>query len=402
MRVNVMTMAAAMDQRTPPRTAGGVSRIASVDIFTSMQDAEPIWRELESTDVLATPYQRFDFQAAWQRHIGQHEGLEPFIVVACDSTRQPLMLLPLGIRQDNGVRTAQYFGGKHTTFNMALWRHDFAASATQKDLDALVRGIRAHPEKVDVLALTQQPRRWLGLANPMALLPSHASINDCPLLPMTPGQSPTEHIDHQTRRMMKAKEKKLLVLPGYRYCLGTTDDEITRMLDAFFILKPLRMAAQKLPNVFAEPGVEAFIREACLKPLPDGGRAMEIHALLCNDEVIAVSAGVADGQRLSVMFGTYTMSNNAKYSPGLILLREIIDRCAARGFTSFDLGIGTDDYKRQFCKSDEPIFDSAVPLTTLGCIAATGMSSMTNIKRLVKQTPALMQIAQLLRGALHR
>ena len=70
------------------------------------------------------------------------------------------------------------------------------------------------------------------------------------------------------------------------------------------------MAEQKLPNVFAEPGVEEFIRSACLAPLPDGGRAIEIHALECDDEVIAIFAGVADGHRFSMMFNTYTMSEN--------------------------------------------------------------------------------------------
>ena len=35
------------------------------------------------------------------------------------------------------------------------------------------------------------------------------------------------------------------------------------MLDWFFTVKPQRMAAQNLPNVFADPGIEDFIRDAC-------------------------------------------------------------------------------------------------------------------------------------------
>ncbi len=33
-------------------------------------------------------------------------------------------------------------GGKHATFNMALWDRDFAAAATRADLDALLAAIR--------------------------------------------------------------------------------------------------------------------------------------------------------------------------------------------------------------------------------------------------------------------
>ena len=118
--------------------------------------------------------------------------------------------------------------------------------------------------------------------------------------------------------------------------------------------------------------------------------------------MIAIFAGVADGHRFSMMFNTYTMSESARYSPGLILMRDIVDHYAERGYTSLDLGIGSDDYKRLFCKNDEPIFDSYLPLTTRGRMAAIGMSSLARAKRLVKQTPALKQMAQVLRGAMHR
>jgi len=50
------------------------------------------------------------------------------------------------------------------------------------------------------------------------------------------------------------------------------------------------MAEQKLPDVFAEPGVEDFIRAACLTALPGGGRAIDIHALTCDEEIIALFA----------------------------------------------------------------------------------------------------------------
>ncbi len=236
----------------------------------------------------------------------------------------------------------------------------------------------------------------------MALLPGQTSTNDCPLMTIAPGVQPSERISNSFRRRLKGKERKLQALPGYRYCVATTDTEIKRMLDAFFTIKPLRMAEQKLPNVFADAGVEDFLRTACLTPLPDGGHAIEIHALECDAEVIAIFAGVADGRRFSMMFNTYTMSESSRYSPGLILMRDIVDHYAERGYTSLDLGIGSDDYKRLFCKNDEPIFDSYLPLTTLGRLAAMTLSSLTRAKRLVKQTPALKQMAQVLRGALHR
>src|ERR1700710_2673640 len=122
-----MTMAAAIDQpaaNAPARP--GANRIARVDIVHDINEAEQIWRSLEYPRQISTPYQRFDFQSAWQQHIGARENLRPFIVIAYDFDDRPLLLLPLVIRQHNGVRTATFLGGKHTTFNMPLWQREFA------------------------------------------------------------------------------------------------------------------------------------------------------------------------------------------------------------------------------------------------------------------------------------
>ncbi|MBR0872407.1 GNAT family N-acetyltransferase [Bradyrhizobium tropiciagri] len=394
-----MVMAAAIEGQTAgARTWSNAIRIAGVDIFHDLAAAEAIWRGFETPGHSFTPYQRFDFLAAWQRQVGERDGLRPFIVVAHDSERRPLLLLPLAIESRLGAQCATFMGGKHSTFNMALYDRDFAANATEADLAALITLI-SERSRVDALALHQQPLRWQDLPNPMALLPHQPSVNDCPVLAIPPDAEPATLVSNSFRRRLKGKERKLQALPGYRYYVATEGADVCRLLDWFFRVKPLRMAEQKLPNVFAEPGVEQFIRAACLAPRADGkGYAIDIHALECDEEPIAIFAGVADGHRFSMMFNTYTMSANSKYSPGLILMRDIIDRHAGDNYRALDLGIGSDEYKRLFCKDDEAIFDSFIPLSLRGRPAASVLSRLNRAKRAVKQNPHLLEIAQNLRA----
>ena len=393
-----MTMAAAMEGRTADvRSTAG--RIARVDILDDLDAAETIWRSLEAQQPFLTPYQRFDFLAAWQRRVGEHERTSPFIVVATDAERRPLLLLPLALSRACGVRIASFMGGKHTTFNMALWDRGFATTATAADLAALLSGLRAHAA-VDALALTRQPLRWRDWANPFALLPHQPSVNGCPVLDIAPGSAPAALISNSFRRRLKSKERKLQALSGFRHHVAGDDAEAGRLLDWFFRVKPLRMAEQRLPNVFADPGVEDFIRDICNAVTPDGRRLVDIHALECDEEVIALFAGVADGHRFSMMFNTYTLSEHARYSPGLILIRTIVDHYAARGFRALDLGIGSDEYKRLFCKTDDPIFDSFLALSDRGRIAAAAMAAVARFTQLVKQNQLLLGLARKLRGAL--
>ncbi len=391
-----MTMAAAIESRTASASARSTSsRIAAVDIITDFAEAETVWRHLELQQ-LSTPYQRFDFLRPWQHMVGTREGLQPLVVIAYDRDRLPLLLLPLVLGHTWGVRIAQFMGGKHTTFNMALWNRDFATVASRTDLDILFAAIHER-SGADVLAFSRQPLAWQDLPNPFSLLRRQPSANDCPVMVMTPGEAAAVRISNSLRRRLKSKERKLDALPGYRYHVATSDADIKRLLDAFFRIKPQRMAEQNLPNVFADPGVEDFICEACMTPLAGGGRESDIHALECNSEVIAIFAGVADGQRFSMMFNTYTVSANSRFSPGLILIRHIVDHYAERGYRTLDPGVGSDSYKTMFCKASEPIFDCFVPLSSGGSAAATTLSAAGRAKRLVKSSPALLQLAQRLR-----
>ena len=391
-----MTIAAAIESPTAEAPARSkISRIARVEVTGNPSDVEPIWRELE-TRQLATPYQRFDLLAAWQREVGAREDALPFIVTAHDADGRPLLLLPLTIRRQHGIRVACFMGGKHANFNMALWERDFAREATASDLHALLSALR-EKAACDMLVLRQQPRRWQDFLNPLAMLPRQRSVNDFPVLHMIPGDPAINRISNSFRKRLKSKERKLQSA-GYRYHVATNDTDIERLLDWFFHVKPMRMAEQKLPDVFAEPGVQQFVRAACRTQLPGGGHAIDIHALECDDEVIAIFAGVADGHRFSMMFNTYTLSARSRYSPGLILMRYIIDHYGERGYCALDLGIGSDDYKRMFCKGDEPIFDSFVPLTPRGRIAAAATSALSRAKRMVKGNQALFHLAQRLRG----
>ncbi|MGA2288524.1 GNAT family N-acetyltransferase [Bradyrhizobium sp.] len=395
-----MAMPAAIDTRTASASARSrTSRIAGVHIAHDLSQVETVWRGLEDRQQFSTPYQRFDFLNAWQSRVGTRENLLPFIVVAHDAERRPLLLLPLVLSRKHGIRTARFMGGKHATFNMALWNRDFAAAATALDLYTLLSALHER-SGADVLALHQQPKRWRDLPNPLAMLPYQTSVNVCPLLTMPPGAAPAALIGGSFRRRLRSKERKLQMLPGFRYQVAISDAEIKRLLDWFFLVKPLRMAEQKLPNVFAEQGVEDFIRDACMTPVSGGGRIIDIHALECDDEIIAIFAGVADGRRFSMMFNTYTMSASSRYSPGLILTRKIVDHYAAQGYRDLDLGVGSDGYKRFFCKSDEPIFDSFIPLSLRGKVAAAAMSAVNRTKYLVKHNQPLLQTVQKLRGVL--
>src|SRR6202011_724764 len=94
-----MTLAAIESRTAESPARSEASRIASVDILSNLDQAETIWRSLEHQRHFSAPYQRFDFLRPWLQKVGEREGLSPFIVIAYDTERRPLLLLPLALSQ---------------------------------------------------------------------------------------------------------------------------------------------------------------------------------------------------------------------------------------------------------------------------------------------------------------
>jgi CelD/BcsL family acetyltransferase involved in cellulose biosynthesis len=393
--------AAPAQDQSSARSAGRSGTFARIDILDDLSAAEAVWRRLELEGALATAYQRFDLLAAWQRQVGRQAQVTPFIVAGFDPGGRPAFLWPLGHTRMGPLGVVSFLGGKHVNFNFALWRRDLVASLSADDMRGIVDQIGAQGG-VDICNFLRQPRTWDGIANPLALLPHQPSPSGGIRQSLrAPGDELVKAtLSPAMRGRLRTKERRLQRLPGYRYLQARTPADVEWLLDAFFPLKARHLAAQALPNIFAEPGNEAFLREACRQGLGCGSPLIEIHALKAEGELLALFAGISDGRRFSGMFNTYTLSENARQSPGLILLTHIVANLADRGFESFDLGVGEARYKSFFCKEPEPLFDSFLPLTPLGRLAAVAVRESSRLKRQIKQNRALWNLFQAMRQGL--
>ena len=376
-----------------------LGRIAGIALCHDFATARPAWTRLEAAGALASPYQRHEFLDPWQRHVGELQGIRPLIVTAWDAAGRPLLLLPLGYRNRGPIRRLQFLGGKHVNANLGLWDRDFAASATPAEIAAVIDRVASSRLGIDLIALQRLPLRWNGIANPLLLQPHQPAPSDSCRMELHPFSSDLSDmpLSHSIRKQLRVKHRKLMELAGFRYFKAETSAEVDRLLDWFFDVKSVHLAARGLTNAFAEPGVTDFIRIACQQGLAEGRPAIEIHAMEAGGELLALFAGTGDGRRFSAMFNSYTLGAHARRSPGLVLLTRMVMDLSHRGYRVFDLGVGDAWYKSVFCKHPEPLFDSYLPLTANGRIAAAAARSGTALKRRIKQSPRLWPALQAVR-----
>lgn len=379
-----------------PAREASVGALDGIGIFTSLAAAEPFWRELERDGVL-TPYQRYEWVAAWHSNAGTAAGVSPLIAVGFDAAGNPLFLLPLGKWRRGPFTVAGFLGGKHANFNFGPWRRD-ALLGPVGIAGALARLPALAPE-VDLLQLTNQPESWEGLDNPLLALPHQRSPSGGYRLSLsgTRDEVLARTYSSGTRGRLRTKERKLQAIPGYRYQRASRRVEVERYLDAFFAQKAERLAAQGIDNVFAEPGVREFLHAACLSGLETGTPVIELHVLDSDAGMLALFGGACDGRRFSGMINSISGGEHSRHSPGLVLLSHLVANCVERGMAMFDLGVGEADYKAILCDEVEPLFDSFVPLSGRGHLLAAALTAKTIAKGTIKRSPLLWSAAQKIR-----
>jgi len=373
--------------------------IAHVDVFEDFAAAAPIWERLTREAAATTPFSRREWVEHWYQHVGAANGLTPLIVVVNDRRGEPLCLLPLACRRGRFFTVARYFGGRHSQLNMGLWRLDAAAMMTAEDLNAVFATV-AERHGIDLFVLLNQPPSWDGRRNPLAQLahqPSPDEVFSIDFNGETGEQVIKTRLKSALRGLLKSKENKLKQLAGYRYFRAANADEADRLLAAFFVQKAAHMRAQGVANAFSEQGMDECLRAACTQGLESGNPAIELHALEGGGEVLAVMGGIASPRRFSSMFNSYTLTEHARWSPGLILISHLVRHCADRGIASYDLGAGYAPYKRFFCRTAEPLFDSFLSFSERGHVAAVACRGAFTLKRWIKSTGPLWAVARLAR-----
>jgi CelD/BcsL family acetyltransferase involved in cellulose biosynthesis len=269
---------------------------------------------------------------------------------------------------------------------MAIWRSDAALSLAGPHIAALLAEVAA-ARRIDLFALIGQPSMWCGAPNPFASLGSQPSRDDVYVgaIEVAPQAKP------RLPSRMRKKDRRLIRLAGFKFVRAENPHEVDRLLAAFWPQRAARFASQGIPNVFADPGVEDFIRAACLDGLAQGRPAIELYALEGAGEILAVVGGTGNHHRFSVMFNSITTGVHARLSPGILLIADVMADCASRGMTSFDLGAGLELYKSYFCSGCERRFDCFVPFSARGRVLAAACQGSNAVIRSVKSAPMLMR-----------
>jgi CelD/BcsL family acetyltransferase involved in cellulose biosynthesis len=326
---------------------------------------EDIWRSLEE-DCNHFVFQSYEWLAHWQRTVGQHSyGIEPTVVVVSD-LRRPLALFPLGMRRIGGVKVLEFLGGAQSDYNSPLILPEVSTADQFRVLwDKVLNELPAH----DVRYFVRMPQQCGGSRNHFLDIASSFCEGSAYAATLPVSWDEFRHkLPSKFQKDNARMIRRLSEMGRFKFVVAKTAFEFNNIIDAMFVQKERRYKETGARNILADTSTRTFYRE--LGECVGGDVKIHLSALMLNEEILATHLGAVHQERFYYLFPTYAGEAWAKFSPGRLLLENLVQWAIDNRLRTFDFTIGGEAYKEIWCDSEMTLYRVVEPLTVRGQIFA--------------------------------
>lgn len=369
-------------------------------IFEDLASAEPSWRRLE-IDGDCTLFQTFDFLIAWQRHVGNRKRVTPATVVLVRNN-DLLAILPLGVTA-TPIRRLIWLGQGFCDYLGPLLARDFGKDVPAPRFEALWREIRtqlqADPRfRYDVIEFCNMPEQIGGQRNPFLSLPLIRHPSSCYLVKLDCAEAEfyRRRRSAKARKQDRSKLKRMQEFGRVEIFTPDSPPEIEQTLQVLFAQKARTFARKGIPDPFQRPGYRELHFDLALSPQTRD--MVHVSALRVGADTAAVNFGAVHRGRYSLLQVGYS-EKYARFSPGVLHLNELFRRAFRLGLKEFDFLAGYQRLKAEWADREIPLFDHISAETVRGWPYAVAAYTHINLKRFIKQTPALWDLLVRVRAA---
>lgn len=374
-------------------TIDGIPSGTQLIIHEGLSSAREAWADALAHGV-AYGFQAFEWADAWQRTIGQAEGVRALVAELRDAGGRTVMLWPLAIHREGRLRVLRFLGGVVTDYNAPImdpmFVQQFAAGAIDRLWDAVLRAL----PRVDLVWLRRMPALIEGVVNPMTQLAQsrHTENAYAATLPDTAeafkaSRSP-KHFADARRQLRRLNEIAPVVM--VERALGDQAKELTAVMA---VQKSRRWHESNGRDLFAEPGYLDFYQSLAAGPLAWSDTA--VCGLQVGQTTVATHWGIIFRGRHYWLMPGYEAGEWGKFSSGRLLMQHMIDWSIAQGLTVFDLTVGDEDYKKAWADHTLDLHEWVSPRTPAGWVPVLKRRA----RDWARTQPALVKLVRRLRRA---
>jgi CelD/BcsL family acetyltransferase involved in cellulose biosynthesis len=348
------------------------------------------------SNVRAYPFQCRDHLKAWLDTIGAAENVKPIFVSVTEKNGAPLMMIPLGIVRRGYLRVLTFLDSGVADYNAPIL-YPAVQRLVKRDIVALWNTICHAAPPFDVAVLEKVPERVGDLPNPFrALVPQRMTMSGHVM--SLEGFRVEDVLSKHNLKKTRGKRRRLAEMGEVEFRTVADPSEIDRVFAAFVRQKSRRYMETLGHPGFDVPGQRDYYRALTERLM---GCGVELAYMSVGGEILGASWSLICGGRYYFMMTSYESGPWATYSPGRLLLEDLIDHAHRAGMNAFDFGLGDEAYKAKWQAQELPLWHGLHPRTPAGRLYCLGVRAREALKRGLP--PAIIRAAKfVLKGAQKR
>jgi CelD/BcsL family acetyltransferase involved in cellulose biosynthesis len=370
-----------------------------VQVFRSFEPVRDAWINLQE-DAYCLGFQHYSWLSTVWETVGRTRPGRLAIVLVSDMTGNPLMLIPLVERRQGGIRVLEFIDYELSDYNAPLIRRAFIDELGGGGFRPLWQKILTRIGSVDAVRLEKMPPVIDGVENPFLQLDTqqeHWTFQ----APLTGGFD--AFVSRRTKRFMRnlhRRRRNLAKLGTVELRTATDPQEAMLLLDEIFRYRAIRCQEMGLENTYeSNPSYMEFYREMCRREL---GGIVRVGSLTVDGRMVAAHLSLVFRSRLYGLIQASDFTNFGLYSPGGLMMLELIKQCCDQGISTVDFTLGSETYKADWTDDATPLYRHDHGLTTLGKLMLALDSGYTQLKAVIKKNPRLLALVKIIRTRLKK
>ncbi|HEX2865892.1 MAG TPA: GNAT family N-acetyltransferase [Ignavibacteriales bacterium] len=314
-----------------------IKEIKNTDELNEIADE---WAELFEAAPDTAPFQSPSWLITWWKYFGNGR----LWTIAVYNRRILVGIAPLYIfnysGQNNILRQLTFIGTGNTDYMDILCRPEFESQSVQMILEFLT----GSKDEWDVCDF-QELRDFSLLLK--IKLPEEFEINIissgvCPVAVLP--ESVNEYISRLPVSFRKntLRARRRLWDSGTLRLETAKEGNLEEYIDWLFRLHNARWNNRNMPGLLGENSLQNFHKDAAAKMFHSG--ILRLYVLRHNGKIIASVYSLIKNEKLYNYIGGFD-PDLAKFSPGSVILLDIIEKAISEGIKEFDFLRGEEDYK---------------------------------------------------------
>lgn len=327
-------------------------------------ELETFWKALEPFSQHYV-FQSYEWLNFGQKTVGEGtQGVTPWIGVVFDLDDQPRMIFPLGFRRILGARVLEFIGGEQSDYLGPLvhntWVSDMSKIRSAWDM------VRNALPPYDVRHFAKLPACWCETANPMLEI-FGSTFQDNAYALQLPGnfEALQAGLRPKLRQDTKRQRRRLQGMGTLGFeVVDSSESRWNAVLGEMIEQKRQRFRATGVSDMFVDAAVQQFYREMPKRFAGEG--KIHFSILSFNDNILSTHWGAIYRDRFYFLIPTYESGKWRNYSPGRLLLDNLMEWCVQNGLKVFDFTVGGEEYKKDWCDSEMSVFEHLHAVTLVG------------------------------------